>query len=204
MEDLDEAVKGFLLLLNLMMAEVKQPGAAPQSPPKSSKSSKSKEEKRKYPKIRKALVEQYGLSIRDHFVRDCCKKCNLDENNPDLNAIFEESKFQTLTSIAEPYLPQSLTNNNNKKNKGNYKGIDKLRGRSLLQIFSTRDVSKSQQQQNPLHAGSDKSRMLHFVLTDGKNKVNAIEYQHVVLLELDYINYPCTHLYDDNFYFVTN
>ena len=194
------------------MAEVEQPGAAPPqaqssvTPPKSpSKSStKGKEEKKKYPQTRQELVKHYGLSIRDHFIRDCIKKRNLDDTNPDLDTLFEEAISQTLTSIAEPYLPQDLITANNKKNKGNYKGIAKLKGLSCLQVYSSHDVSKSQQAQNTkLDTGSDKSRMLHLVLTDGKNKVNAVEYQHIVLLELISIStYPCTHyeIYEDHYY----
>ena len=183
-----------------------EPGAAPKvdttsppkeaSPAKSSKSStKSKEEKKKYPKIRKQLIEHYGLSIRDHFIRDCFKKIiDLNENEPDLDILFQEAINQTLTNIAEPFLPFTIDTKKSKNKSGNkspnqnLNKTDRLKGKLLLQVFSIRDVSKSQQQQNYLDTGKDSKRMLHFVLSDGKNKVNAVEYQHIVLLELNHIH----------------
>eukprot|EP01084_Bolivina_argentea_P297188 511952_1 len=117
------------------------------SPSKSSKSSKPKEEKKKYPEIRKQLFDAYGLSIQDHFIRACYTKYSTDELQ--LEAFFDEAIYQTFTSIGSPYLPPEFTNKHKKLQ-------NKL---SLLQIFSLRDVSKSQAKQDQINTGDDAKRI---------------------------------------------
>ena len=155
------------------MAQIKAPPVSPKKP------KKPKEEKKKYPQLRKQLFAQHGLSILDHFLRDCFSRYQTEQIP--YNTLFTEASKQTLTHIGDPYLPK--LNASSKETK--------LRNKNLLQVFSIRDIAKSQQRQDQLNTGSDKKRMLHFVLTDGKTKVNAVEYQHCSILEFSL--HPCTH-----------
>mmetsp|Transcript_31276 Transcript_31276/g.50276 ORF Transcript_31276/g.50276 Transcript_31276/m.50276 type:complete len:546 (+) Transcript_31276:62-1699(+) len=143
------------------------------------------DKKKKYPELRKELFEHYGLSIRDHFIRDVIARHNLDDESlkdTDLDYFFGDALTETLTRIAEPYLSPKLFPKS-EPGAGSAQKSGKLEGKSLLQVFSVRDIAKPLHKLDQLNSGNAKNRMLHFLLTDGKKKVDAVEYQHVLLLD---------------------
>ena len=148
----------------------------PASPPK------PKKEKKKYPKIRQQLWKDYGLSCADHFVRSYFEKEG-NESSFEYDDLFAHAIDQTLTHISNPMdfpvLPKSFGPNDTKL-EHNF---------VLLQVFSVRDISKPQHKRDYLNTGTDQKRMLHFVLTDGRNRAKAVEYQHVMLFEYEYTLY---------------
>ena len=153
------------------------PAPSNTAPPSAPKPKKVKKEKKLYPSIRRKLFADYGLSVADHFVRSFFEKHSgpkVTEHCFEYDDLFALAINLNFTHIAAPFMPKVLKPN-----------ATKLEfERVLLQVFSMRDISNGMHKVDALNTGDAPKRMLHFVLTDsGKNKINAVEYQHVMLFE---------------------